>query len=154
MKPKIYIAPYAKPLKNGNDNPKNYPYWASVVDGLCEEYDMVQLVFTGERIIHKTTVFEYTKLTAVEEVLHDCVAWISVDNFLPHMVYNNKGVKGVVIWGKSDPLLFGYPEYVNLLKDRKNLRAKQFYIWDDERYDPNVFVKPAKVVEAVKKILK
>jgi hypothetical protein len=69
------------------------------------------------------------------------------------MVYNLHGIYGVVIWGKSDPLLFGYPENVNLLKDRKYLRARQFYIWDDEPFDPEVFVEPAEVVKAVKKLL-
>jgi hypothetical protein len=61
---KIYIAPYAKPLKNGNRNPKNYPYWADVVNGLYNEYEMVKLRYTplSEEVIPNTTVFEYNKL--------------------------------------------------------------------------------------------
>ena len=107
---RIYIAPYAKPLKNGKENPKNYPYWAEVIETLWPDYHLLQLVFKDEKILPTVTVFHYSKLESVENVMRDCVTWISVDNFLPHMVCNLKGVKGVVIWGKSDPLLFGYPE--------------------------------------------
>jgi ADP-heptose:LPS heptosyltransferase len=92
----------------------------------------------------------YTSLKDMETTISKFDLFISVDNFVPHLAYTIKK-RGIVLWGKSDPTIFGYSENVNLLKDKKYLRARQFDIWESEKYDQSVFILPQKVMEEVKK---
>jgi len=148
----IVISPWSKELRDKSYNPKNYPYWEKVIEGLKDEYDFLQIGVTGE----KKLVDDFRinlPLKKIKELLIDarCHTWISVDNFLPHLAHL-VGKPGIAIWGLSDPNVFGYHENRNLLKARKYLRANQFYIWDGLTYDPNVFVSADKVIEAVQEI--
>lgn len=146
----ILISPWSKELRDKSYNPKNYPYWEEVINELKDEYDFLQIGVAGE----KQLVDDFRinlPLKKIGELLLDdrCHTWISVDNFLPHLAHL-VGKPGIAIWGLSDPNIFGYRENKNLLKARKYLRDKQFYIWDGLKYDPNVFVTADKVIEAVR----
>jgi hypothetical protein len=46
----------------------------------------------------------------------------------------------------SDPLIFGHPENINLLKDRNSLAANQFLWWENTEHNPNHFVKPEEIL--------
>lgn len=150
---KILISPYSKTLRNGKENPKNYPHWEEIVRLLRERgHDVIQLQYGSERGIPLCPVIHYDSIKIVEQVVeYSCDTFIAVDNFLQHLAHFKKK-RGVVIWGKSDPVLFGYPENINLLKDRKYLRNHQFETWEMTEFDPTVFVDPQIVVEAVEKI--
>jgi ADP-heptose:LPS heptosyltransferase len=74
-------------------------------------------------------------------LVQDCGVWIDIDSFLQHLGWSI-GKPGIAIFGKSDPLIFGHAENMNLLKSRTNLRVNQFAPWEDEFYDPAVFVDP------------
>jgi ADP-heptose:LPS heptosyltransferase len=150
---KILLSPYSKPLRNGKENPKNYPYWETVVSKLIADgHEVVQIRYGGEKEVPGIkSVVEYTSLKVVEKLLDECDTFLAIDNFLQHLAHFKKKV-GVVVWGKSDPTLFGYHENTNLLKDRKYLRNRQFDIWEAEEFDPKVFVEPQIVVESVEKI--
>ena len=43
----ILIAPYAKKLHNGRENPKNYPYWEELISLIDEP--IVQIGVEGEQ---------------------------------------------------------------------------------------------------------
>lgn len=148
----IIISPYSKPLRNGKENPKNYPYWSEVVTALVADgYSVSQLQFKDEKVVESCkSVINYTSLRVIETLVDTYDFFVSIDNFLPHLAHVRKKY-GVVIWGKSDPLLFGYPENTNLLKDRNFLRKRQFDIWEAEEFDPSVFVDSQIVVEAIQK---
>ena len=150
---KILISPYSKLMRNGKENPKNYPYWPEVIRLLSERgHDIIQLKHAGENEIDGVkSIISYTSLKVSEISIDECDTFICVDNFLQHLAHYKKK-KGVVLWGKSDPELFGYPENINLLKDRKHLRNRQFETWEAEEFDASVFVDPQIVVEAVEKI--
>jgi ADP-heptose:LPS heptosyltransferase len=150
---KIIISPYSKPMRNGKENAKNYPYWNEVIKMLLDaNHEVTQLQFVGEKTIDVCREFvHYSTLSIVELLIDEYDAYVSVDNFLQHIAHYRKKY-GVVIWGKSDPELFGYSENVNLLKDRKFLRIHQFETWEAEPFDPLVFVTPQIVVKAVEKI--
>jgi len=45
----ILISPYSRPLRNGKNNPKNFPYWREVVDLLKTKNDIVQIGVEGEK---------------------------------------------------------------------------------------------------------
>jgi len=148
MKNFILISPWSRILKDGTYNAKNYPWWEKVIAGLEDEYDIVQIGVNGE----KKLVEDFRKnlhLREVGKLVQDCYTWISVDNFLPHLAHLI-GKPGIVLWGVSDPNIFGYKENKNLLKARKYLRSMQFGVWDGVKHDPNVFVTADKVIEAVR----
>lgn len=142
----IIISPYSKMLRNGKMNPKNYPYWKELIKLLKSE-NIVQVGVTGEEKL----VNDFRKNLSLDELvslIKKCNYWISVDNFFPHLS-RHVGKPGVVIWGVSDPKIFGYPENLNILKNRSLLRPNQFDLWESFDFDPNVFVKPSEIVKQI-----
>ena len=150
---KVIISPFSRALRNGKINPKNYPSWPDVVTSLnALDVHTIQIGERGEPPLPVTESRVGSSFAEVRELVRTCDTWVSVDNFMGHLgSYLKK--KGVVIFGKSDPLLFGYPTNVNLLKARGYLRPDQWRWWEDVSYSPEVFVPPAVVVTAVMKIL-
>jgi ADP-heptose:LPS heptosyltransferase len=138
----IIIAPYAQKLRNGQNNPKNYPWWPELISLINEH--IVQVGVEGEEPL----VEDFRKNLSLEELktlILDCRTWISVDSFFQHFAWDlNK--PGIVLWGQSDPLIFGHPENTNLLKDRKYLREKQFWWWEQCVYNAEAFVKPEEII--------
>lgn len=149
MRQYIVISPWSKELRDKSYNPKNYPHWEKVIEGLKSDWDIIQIGVVGERqLVDDFRINLPLKTIGELLIAPECLTWISCDNFLPHLAHL-VGKPGIAIWGLSDPNIFGYQENKNLLKARKYLRANQFYIWDGLKYDPNVFVTADKVIEAV-----
>ncbi|MFW5889425.1 MAG: glycosyltransferase [Bacillota bacterium] len=148
----IVISPYSKNINlNNNDkkiNAKNYPYWEEVVSLLkTEGYNIIQIGVDGEKQIKGVNEFKINlSITDLKNLLINTKCFIAVDNMTGHLGAS-VGKEGIVIFGKSDPNIFGHPSNINLLKDRKYLRKNQFDFWLNEPYDPNVFVEPQVVVE-------
>ena len=138
----IIIAPYAQKLRNGQNNPKNYPWWPELISLINEP--IVQVGIEGETQL----VDDFRKnlsLTELESLVIECKTWISVDSFFQHFAWDlNK--YGVVLWGQSDPLIFGHTENTNLLKNRKYLREKQFWWWEQCEYNADAFMIPIEVI--------
>jgi len=150
----IIISPYSRKLRNGQkDNPKNYPFWRDVVKQLKEEgYNILQVGVEGENRIEGVDEVKYNlPLKELAEEIKKCHTWISVDNFFQH-ISNYLQKKGIVLFGQSDPNIFGHIGNINLLKDRKYLRGKQFDIWEATQYKKEVFVAPIQVLKAIKQI--
>ena len=150
----IIISPYSKRLRNGQkDNPKNYPYWEEVVKLLKSNgWLVVQVGIAGEEKIKGVDDVQFNlPLKKLAETIKTFDTWISVDNFFQHMA-TYLGKKGVVLFGQSDPNIFGYKTNVNLLKHRKYLREKQFDIWEACKYREDAFVLPSVVLNSVKQL--
>ena len=112
---------------------------------------IIQIGVKGEAIFPRTeTVFDQP-IDKITELLRQCDTWVAVDNFLPHLAHLIKK-RGVAIFGKSDPLIFGHPENINLLKDRRYLRPLQFDIWERETFDREVFISPDEVVKSIMEV--
>lgn len=142
----IIVSPYSKKLRSGNANPKNYPYWKELIS-LIDQKNIIQVGVDGEDQL----VPDFKKNLSIDDLLvmiSNCKYWISVDNFFPHLAHHVKK-SGVVIWGRSDPKIFGYPENLNILKNRMFLRPNQFDTWDSCVFDPNVFVKPHEIIKKI-----
>ena len=142
----IVIAPYAKPLRTGKLNPKNYPYWEVLVAMIKEP--IVQVGVTGE----KQLVEDFRTnlpISELRQLIRECRTWIGVDSFFQHLAWD-EGKKGIVLWGPSDPLIFGHPENINLLKDRSQLVPNQFLWWEATEHKNERFVKPHEVMEYLK----
>jgi len=139
----IIISPYAKALRSGKQNAKNYPYWKELIALIKEP--IIQVGVEGE----KQLVDDFRKnlsLKELENLINECRTWISCDSFFQHFAWDKKKY-GIVLWSVSDPLIFGHTENINLLKDRKNLVSNQFLWWEDTEHDPYKFVQPEEVLK-------
>lgn len=141
----IIISPFSKKLRNGKNNPKNYPYWKEII-ALIDE-PIVQVGVEGEEQL----VSDFRKNLSLEELaelVKECRTWISVDSFFQHFCWDlNK--PGIVIWGQSDPKIFGHPENINILKDRSYLRSKQFWMWEQCDYRDDCWVLPEVIIQEI-----
>lgn len=143
----ILIHPFAKALPTGGVNPKNYPYWKELISMIDEP--IIQVGVEGEEQL----VPDFRKNLPISELrnlLYKCKTWIGIDSFFQHLAWDcNKS--GIVLWGVSDPLIFGHPENINLLKSRTYLAPNQFLWWQATPHNPNAFVLPEEVVKYIKK---
>jgi ADP-heptose:LPS heptosyltransferase len=140
----ILIHPFAKPLVKGGENPKNYPYWEELVYELQKTKHVVQIGLEGE----KQLVEDFRKgltMPQLRQLIKECETWIGIDSFFQHLAWS-EGKPGIVLWSVSDPNIFGHPENINLLKDRKYLTSNQFLWWDFTPHNPDAFVKPQEVL--------
>jgi len=144
----ILISPYSKPLRDGKENPKNYPYWKELVIELEKFNEVVQIGIKGEVPLVSKFYFNLS-LKEISALVNLSDFWISVDNFLPHLA-NKLGKRGAVLWSQSDPLIFGYPQNVNILKDRRCLRSNQFNIWEQSVYNIDAYTLPYPVIVQLK----
>ena len=145
----IIIAPYAQKLRTGKENPKNYPYWEQLVYELEKSMHVVQVGVEGEKQLvpdFRTNL----PIAALRELLWQCKTWIGVDSFFQHLAWD-EGISGIVLWGPSDPLIFGHPENINLLKDRSYLTENQFLWWESTEHKNDRFVKPIEVLAYLNK---
>jgi len=143
----IIISPYAQKLRNGKLNPKNYPYWKELVAMIDEP--IIQVGVEGEEQLVDNFV-KNMPLPRLRELLQECRTWIGVDSFFQHLAWD-EGKQGIVLWGPSDPLIFGHPENINLLKDRSYLVSDQFIWWEATQHSNDRFVEPQKVIEHLRK---
>lgn len=145
----IIISPYSKALQTGKTNPKNYPFWKELIPMIKEP--IVQVGVEGEEQL----VDDFRKnlpLSELRALIRECKTWISCDSFMQHLGWD-EGKRGIVLWSVSDPLIFGHPENVNLLKDRSCLVENQFLWWDYTEQDPDKFVRPEEVSKALTALL-
>lgn len=139
----IVISPFSKKLISGKENPKNYPYWKELLAMIDEP--VIQVGIDGEEQL--TTDFRQNlALSDLRQLIANCRIWISCDSFFQHLAWD-QGKPGIVLWSVSDPLIYGHPENINLLKSRANLTENQFLWWEFVEHDKNKFVSPEEVIK-------
>ena len=134
----ILIHPFAKTLRNGKTNPKNYPYWKQLISMINKP--IIQIGVEGEEQL----VYDFRKnlpISELRKLIQECQIWIGVDSFFQHLAWDERK-SGIVLWSVSDPLIFGHPENTNLLENRDNLSKNQFLWWEATEHNPSYFVKP------------
>lgn len=152
----ILIFPWSRNTSEGKPSPKNYPHWPEVVKllkNLGDPMFPVQVSCKGEVDIGCHSRTDDLPLGKIAELMKTCETWISCDNFAHHMAWTLKE-PGIVIFGMSDPAIFGHPEHINILKDARYLRARQFGLWSQEPENPAAFVGPQAILEAVRLSIK
>jgi ADP-heptose:LPS heptosyltransferase len=149
----VIISPYSQKMRNNKENPKNFPWFPGVVSMLKQaDYHIIQVGVQGEKPIFGVDDVRFNlSLKELKQLINESDTWVAVDNFFHHLA-SHTDKPGVVIWGKSDPSLFGYVKDVNLLKGRHYLRKLQFDIWEREVFTKDCFVKTEVVVEAIKNL--
>ena len=147
---RIAISPYSRKLHNGKKNFKNYPYWEQVIRLAQEEgHELVQVGNVGEEVLAGIMEVYFGKsMRELTEITLSVDIFLSVDTFYNHMChYLHK--PGICIFSLSDPEIAGYPENINLLKDKKYLRPNQFDHWENTTYNEEAFVSPEVVMNAI-----
>lgn len=149
---KIIISPYSRALRNGKNNPKNYPHWQELVSQMKSRgIYVIQVGVKGEEKIEGVDEMRLNlSLDELQALVKECNLWISVDNFFQHFCWLH-GKFGIALFGQSDPNIFGHKENLNLLRDRKYLREKQFDIWECCEYNANAFVEPYEIIAKIGK---
>ena len=143
---KIIIFPWAKQLRNGSRNPKNYPWWPELIKKLQNlGHEIIQVGIDGEEQL-VDDFRKNLKLSELELLMKSADTWIGVDSFGQHLGWS-LGIRGLAIFGQSDPLIFGHDENVNVLKSREYLREQQFWWWEQADYREDAFLTPDEVLE-------
>lgn len=160
---KLIISPYAKKLREKDTpHPKNYPFWEELISLLKKDgHEIIQIGVEGEKELVDNCKFGLCTKDLID-LCSTMDAFISVENFFPHFIhynfadkrYRGSGKRGIVLFGKSDPEIFGYPENINLLKDKKYLRWDQFGPWEATDFVEEAFVKPDRVILELDKLVK
>lgn len=143
---KIILFPWAKKLRNGGNNPKNYPWWPELIEKLQGlGHELIQVGVDGEEQL----VDDFRKNLSLSDmiaIMKSADTWIGVDSFGQHLGWD-LGIKGMAIFGQSNPEIFGHPENVNVLKSKTYLRDKQFWWWEQAEYKEDAFVSPDEVIK-------
>ena len=131
-------------------SPKDYPWAEELAKWLECDHKLIQV--GGAEDKHLTDHFvKNPSFNEVAALVETCHTAICVDSFMQHAMWYF-GKKAIVLWGISDPLIFGHDIHVNLIKDRSYLRKNQFDLYYSNEVNPNSFVTPAKVMEELEKI--
>jgi hypothetical protein len=128
----IIISPYSTELQE-RPNAKNYPYWRELTGLLrLDGHNVIQIGLPNEKPIGANGYLFSYKLFEVASVVRKFDIFMSVDNFLPHLmnVYH-QDKKGIVLFSRSDPKIYGYEQNYNILKSRDYLRPDQYGLWKD-----------------------
>lgn len=145
----ILLQLVARKLRNGQTNPKNYP-WASQLVHLLEAEGHKVIQVGGNEDDQICDDFRHgLSYKQVLTLIRDSDTFISVDTFLQHAGWS-VGKKGIVLWAQSDPEIFGHDCHVNLLRDRGTLRPNQFDTYEGYPCNNSAFHTPEEVMEALK----
>ena len=144
---KILYAPFAAsaPSLAGQPSPKDYPKAKELAELLEKENEVIQLAGNGDVQVAKDV-----RRNLRHEQVCELIKWsdtgVCVDSYLQHAFWS-VGKKAIVLFGISDPKIFGHPENVNLMVDRKFLRPNQFDLYYTSDYRPDAFVSPEEVLK-------
>jgi len=151
---KLLLSLSSRKLRGGNGkiNPKNYPFGDKLINLLRQEGIVTVQARTSEDIeLSVDETYSDLNLKELKKVIEECDTFISVDNFIQHYA-TYLGKRGIVIFSRSDPLIFGYPQNINLLKNRSYLRPNQFGTWEEDNFVGDAFVEPEVVLAEVNRI--
>ena len=145
----ILFAPYSarSPSLNGQSSPKDYPHARQLAELLEKDYELVQVGGNGDEQVAKD-FRPNLSFNDLGKLIDASQTGICVDSYLQHY-YWYRDRKAIVLFGISDPLIFGHSENLNLLVDRGFLRPNQFDLYYLNQYNPEAFVSPEEVLAAL-----
>lgn len=146
---KIILSPFSRNLGD-RPHPKspNLAWWQELVTLLLDQgHNLIQVGVTGEPSLVPDMRINLS-LPDLSTLITTADTFVAIDSFVQHLAWD-LGKQGVVIWGQSDPNIFGHREHINLLADRKYLREKQFWLWTQCDHRQEAFVTPEKVAAAL-----
>ena len=146
----ILLAPFAArgPSLGGKPSPKDYPKPKELAVLLEKDHEVIQVGGNGDEQVAKD-FRPNLSFTDLGKLIDESQTGICVDSYLQHY-YWYRDRKAIVLFGISDPVIFGHHENLNLLKDRANLRPNQFDLYYTSNYRPEAFVSPEEVLKALR----
>ena len=145
----ILLNAWSRPLRSGKQNPKDYPWWPQVLEKITAP--VIQVAVRGEQALVDDVRWDLN-LTDLAQLVDKCDTWLGVDSFFQHFCWDlNK--PGIVLWGPSNPNIFGHEQNINLTLGPSAWRANQFLTWEQETHDPQRFVSASVVLEHVEKMV-
>ncbi len=145
----ILYAPFAAraPSLGGKPSPKDYPFAKELAELLETEHEVIQVGGNGDVQVAKDARINLP-FNEVGKLIQESDVGITVDSYLQHHFwYLNR--RAIVLFGISDPLIFGHPEHMNLLKSRSHLRPNQFDLYYLDQYNHDAFVTPEEVLNVL-----
>ena len=141
----IIISPWAKELLSKKPNPKSPPiaWWKQLVNLIQEP--IVQIGIKGELRLVKDFRCDLS-ITNLCSLLQECRTFVTIDSFFQHLAWD-QNKPGIVIWGQSNPKIYGHDIHTNLLKSTDYLMPDQFLMWELIPYRNDCFVTPQEVVK-------
>ena len=145
----ILFAPFAarSPSLGGRPSPKDYPKVKELAELLENEDEVIQVGGGNDEQVCQNFQPNLS-FDGLGKLIHASRTGVCVDSYLSHC-YWYFGRRAIVLFGISDPLIFGHPENLNLLVDRKFLRPRQFDLYYLDQYNPQAFVDPPTVMKAL-----
>jgi hypothetical protein len=134
-KPLILVARGVRSLRNGNRSAKDYPFWGELIEKLKLHYEIQEI--------------KELPLNELETLINSSLTVICCDSFCQHFCWSI-GKRALVLWGKSDPEIFGHVENVNIWKDKKYFRPDPYRWWEDVPYQPEAFPSPDQVINCLR----
>lgn len=150
---KILIQPYAAMPKDATElgkNPKDWPYFDKLIEAM-PQHEWLQIGFGNKPIKGAKEVVANRK--GVIALIEECDTWISVDTWLQHVATLTCRKRGIVLFSRSEPKMFGHPQNINLLKSQMYVQSP-YAPWLAANYSAAAFVSVEKVIEAVNEVLK
>ncbi len=140
----IIISPWAKELISKNPNPKSpsLMWWKTLVSKITEP--IVQIGVTGEKQLVSDFRLNLS-MNQLISLLDECRTFITIDSFFQHLAWD-QNKPGIVIWGQSNPKIYGHDIHTNLLKGKEYLMPDQFLTWELVKYRDDCFVEPQEVI--------
>lgn len=145
----ILYAPFAarSPSLNGNPSPKDYPHAKELAKLLEKDHEVIQVGGNGDGQLCED-FRKNLSFNDLGKLIFQSQIGISADSYLQHY-YWYLGKIAIALFGISDPLIFGHPENLNLLIDRRFLRPNQFDLYYTSDYKTEAFVRPQDVLRAL-----
>ena len=147
----ILFAPFAarSPSLKGQPSPKDYPNPKELAALLESAHEVIQVGGKEDEQVAKD-FRPNLSFTELGKLIDESQTGICCDSYLQHY-YWYRDRRAIVLWGISDPIIFGHPENLNLLVDRAFLRTNQFDLYYTSDYRAEAFIDPSKVIEALRK---
>ena len=148
----LLFAPFAArgPSLGGKPSPKDYPSPKELCELLEKDHEVIQVAGNDDLQVAKDV-----RRNLPHEQVCELVKWsdtgVCVDSYLQH-TYWSLGKPAIVLFGISDPVIFGHPENLNLIRDRAYLRPNQFDLYYLTDYKPEAFVSPNEILDSLNSI--
>lgn len=148
---KILIQPYAAILEGKiGQNPKDWPFFNELI-ALFPEHKFYQI--GSEKLPLVGAELITTDRKGVIDLVNECDAWISVDSWLQHVATLTCKKKGIVIFTRSSPKLYGHEQNINLFKSEMYFKIDQFSLWHLSERTEAAFVSVDVVAKELKALL-
>lgn len=140
----IIISPWAKALLTNKPNPKSPPiiWWYELINLISEPIIQIGLEHEKQLVSDFRANLSIPQLC---ELLSECRTFVTIDSFFQHLAWD-QNKPGIVIWGQSNPKIYGHDLHTNLLKDSQYLMKDQFLMWEMVDYREDCFITPKEVI--------